>query len=235
MPTANHSTSILHWWRLRWVIVLLFLAFPAVALAQDETLPTDPNVFREQIELWWAFIPTIFFAGLSESIGQSFVLFINRVKPSRFIPSVLMNALLFLFGYFETVFVIWLTAKFLLGYDNIILQIMYAVGVSYVPLLLSFLTLLPYLGPGIVRILYLISYTIMVNRLHLAIGFPVREAVVTVLLSFVVVMVVRGTIGRPLHAIGQAMQTRIAGTPLEQNIMKAMETIDSQATKRKAN
>lgn len=235
MPTVSNSTPIPQWWRLRWVIVLLLLAFPAVAFAQDETLPTDPNVFREQVELWWAFIPTIFFAGLSESVGQSFVLFINRVKPSRFIPSVLMNTLLFLFGYFETVFVIWLTAKFLLGYDDIILQIMYAVGVSYVPLLFSFLTLLPYLGPGIVRILYLLSYTIMVNRLHQAIGFPVREAVVTVLLSFVVLMVVRGTIGRPLRSIVKAVQNRIAGTPLEQNIMKAMETVDSQATKRSAN
>lgn len=210
------------------VMGLFLLILPALAIAQDDPFPDDPNVFREQIQLWWVFIPTIFFAGLSEAVGQSFVLFINRVKPSRFIPSVLLNALLFLFGYFETVFVLWLTARFLLGYEQVILQIMYAVGVSYVPLLLSFLTLLPYLGPGIVRLLYLASYTILVSVLHTRLDFPIIEAAATVLLSFVVQMVVRATIGRPLRAAVRSIRNRIAGTPLEQNIMKAMNTIDSQ-------
>lgn len=210
------------------MVVFALAILPAVAMAQDDPFPDDPNVFREQLQLWWVFIPTIFFAGLSEAVGQSFVLFINRVKPSRFIPSVLLNALLFLFGYFETVFVLWLTARFLLGYEQVILQIMYAVGVSYVPLLLSFLTLLPYLGPGIVRLLYLASYTIMVNVLHTRLDFPIIEAAAAVLLSFIVQMIVRATIGRPLRAAVRNIRNQIAGTPLEQNIVKAMNTIDAQ-------
>lgn len=186
------------------------------------------NVFAEQVALWWIFVPTILLAGLSEAVGQSFVLFINRVRPSRFIPSILLSTILFLFGYFETVFVIWFTARYILGYTNIILPIMYAVGVSYVPLIFSFLTLLPYLGPGIVRILYLLSYTIMVRTLNEVTGFPVPEAVGTLLIALIVLYVVRGTIGRPLEALTRGIRNRIAGTQLERNIDKAIDTIDAQ-------
>lgn len=203
---------------------LIVLIWPERTFAQQ----TSSNVFAEQVALWWVFIPTILLAGLSESIGLSFVLFINRVKPSRFIPSVLLNTILFLFGYFETVFVIWLTARYILGYSNIILPIMYAVGVSYTPLILSFLSLLPYLGPGIVRLLYLLSYTIMVRALNATTGFPIPQAVGALLVSLVVLYLVRGTIGRPLTAAVRRIRNRIAGTQLERNILKAIDSIDQQ-------
>jgi hypothetical protein len=41
----------------------------------------------------WAALLVVFLAGLSLAIGQSIVLFINRVKPLRFFFSILLGSL----------------------------------------------------------------------------------------------------------------------------------------------
>ena len=51
----------------------------------------------------------VLLAGLSLAIGQSIILFINRVKPIRFIFSLLLNGILFVFGFLFLVFSTWLT------------------------------------------------------------------------------------------------------------------------------
>ena len=44
-------------------------------------------------------------AGLSLAVGQSIILFINRVKPIRFMVSLLLNAVLFVFGFLFLAFI----------------------------------------------------------------------------------------------------------------------------------
>ena len=47
-------------------------------------------------------------AGLSQEIGQIVILFLNRIKPGRFVFSLLINALLFAFGFLALVGSTWL-------------------------------------------------------------------------------------------------------------------------------
>ena len=54
----------------------------------------------------------VLIAGLSLAVGQSVILFINRVKPARLIFSLLLNAVLFVFGFLFLVFSTWLTGWF---------------------------------------------------------------------------------------------------------------------------
>lgn len=201
------------------------LLFADSAIAQEATGQSRFNI-TEQIALWWVFAPTVVLAGISEASGQSFVLFVNRVRPTRFIFSILLNTLLFAFGYFQTVFAIWLVGRFALGQPDILFVVMYAVGVGYGPLVFAFLSLLPYVGMPFLTTLYFFSYFLIIRALVTVADFPVREAVLSVLLSFIVITVLRRTIGRPIVAFNHWLRNRIAGTQLERDVMRALDSFD---------
>lgn len=203
----------------------VFLLFVDSAFAQEVAQQSRYDI-TEQIALWWVFAPTVVLAGISEAMGQSFVLFVNRVRPTRFIFSILLNTLLFAFGYFQTVFAIWLVGRNALGETDILLVVMYAVGVGYGPLLLAFLSLLPYVGVPLLTTLYFFSYLLIIQTLVELAEFPVQEAVLAVLLSFIVITVLRLTIGRPIVALNRWLRNRIAGTQLERDVMRALDSFD---------
>ncbi|MBI3957273.1 MAG: hypothetical protein HY328_00590, partial [Chloroflexi bacterium] len=50
----------------------------------------------------------VFLAGLSEGVGQSIVLFINRITPRRFVLSLLLSAATHAVGYLFWAATIWL-------------------------------------------------------------------------------------------------------------------------------
>ena len=92
-------------------------------------------------------------AGLSLSVGQSIILFINRIKPARFVFSLLLNAILFTFGFLFLVFSTWLICLLPWSVNVPFLHLMKVLGLSYAPLLFSFLGALPYLGLPILNLL----------------------------------------------------------------------------------
>ena len=50
-------------------------------------------------------------AGLSQAVGQAFILFVNQVRPLRFAISLVVEALLFLSG-----FLVWATSTWLVAW-----------------------------------------------------------------------------------------------------------------------
>jgi len=86
----------------------------------------------------------VLFVGLSLGIGQSIILFINRVKPSRFIFNLLISAVLYTFGFlfqvFSTGLICLLPASIHISWENLVKVL----GLSYAPQLFSFLGALPY-------------------------------------------------------------------------------------------
>ncbi|PSN11294.1 hypothetical protein C7271_24790, partial [filamentous cyanobacterium CCP5] len=56
-------------------------------------------------------------AGFSQAIGQSIVLFINRVRPIRFFLSLIAAAVLFVFSYLFWVLSLWLASDIILRLD----------------------------------------------------------------------------------------------------------------------
>lgn len=104
----------------------------------------------------------VLFAGVSEAIGQSVVLFANRVTPARFVLSLLMNALLVAGGFASLVVLTWLS--FLIpGSHPIGLQALTStVALSYTPLMVSFLSALPYAGNALMWGLRVAQFVAMV-------------------------------------------------------------------------
>ena len=96
-------------------------------------------------------------AGLSEAVGESVVLFVNRVKPAHFVRSLLISALIFAITYLFLAASIWAVATFVLGADGSFGSIAAVVALAQAPRLFGFLAFLPYFGLPISVLLWVWS------------------------------------------------------------------------------
>lgn len=157
-------------------------------------------------------------AGLSQGIGQAIVLFINRVKPLRFILSLVIGSILFVASYFFWVVSIWSVSHLLFN-----LQVPFGVafrtlGLAAAPLLLGFFIALPYLG---VPIQFLLS---LWNLLAFDVGFSIVtslnqwEAFWCGILGWLVFQILQRTIGKPVAIFGHWLSNTVAGANLVTDI-----------------
>jgi len=156
----------------------------------------------------------VLLAGLSLGVGQSIILFINRVKPIRFILSLLLNGILFLFGFLFLVFSTWLIG-WLPGFTQLSLDdLVEALGLSYAPLLFSFLGALPYLGAPILNLLSVWHLLSMVTGISAIADINSTNAFALVAFGWFTLKVLKGTIGQPIAKIGQKLKKQVAGVDL---------------------
>ncbi|NDJ17989.1 CAAX protease [Myxacorys almedinensis] len=156
----------------------------------------------------------VLLAGLSLGIGQSVILFANRVKPVRFILSLLLNAILFAFGFLFLVFSTWLIGL-LPGFVQIAWgNLVEAFGLSYTPLLFGFLGALPYLGSPILNVLSVWHLLQMVTAVSAVGQVGGATAFTHVALGWAMLQLLQGTIGQPIARLGQKLDRKVAGVDL---------------------
>jgi hypothetical protein len=150
-------------------------------------------------------------AGLSEALGQSIVLFANRVKPARFVFSLLVDALLFTFGYAFLVLSTWAVTR-LPHASHISLQSLIVVfAMSYAPMLFAFLTALPYLGSGLMRVLRVWHLLAMVVGVAAVGRIDVFAAATYVWLGWIVMVLAQHSFGKPIANLGTRLLDAVAG------------------------
>jgi hypothetical protein len=98
-------------------------------------------------------ITIILLAGLSQAIGQSIVLFANRVKPFRFVLSLGTAALIYFATYLGWVLSIWFVVDVIFQGEFTVISIATALALCYAPQLLGFLVAFPYFGMPIAIVL----------------------------------------------------------------------------------
>lgn len=153
-------------------------------------------------------------AGLSQAIAQGIVLFVNRVKPFRFVLSLFIAALLFAFGFVFWVLSTWIAARLLFGREASLASIWQVLGLSYAPQLLSFFIALPYLGVPIGILLSIWSFLAFLTGLMVALQVGIWPAFWCGALGWAVLEILQRTIGRPVEAIGQWIANTAAGVHL---------------------
>lgn len=172
-----------------------------------------------------ASLVVVLFAGLSLSVGQSIILFINQVKPIRFIFSLLLNAVLYVFGFLFLVLSTWLICLLPWSVNVPFWTLVKVLGLAYAPLLFSFLGALPYAG---VPILSLLSVW---RLLALVVGFSTVAKVTGatsftyVVIGWAVLQLLEGTIGQPIARIGKSLADRVAGVELAENSRDLRERV----------
>jgi hypothetical protein len=161
-------------------------------------------------------------SGLSEAIGQSVVLFANRVRPARFLLSLIVTAILHLLGFFIWVGSFWFVILLVLDAPIPLKPLLIIVGVSYVPILFGFLGFLPYAGQPIMQLLYAWSYGIMVYYFHQAEEISFYQALLVGGIGLLAILLLRAVIGRPLETVATRVLDVTAGTKLTFDVNEAV-------------
>jgi len=176
----------------------------------------------------WLSLLVVVLAGLSLAVGQSIVLFINQVKPTRFIFSLILNAVLFTFGYFFLVLSTWIITL-LPGFSKVSLLTLFKVlGLAYAPLLFSFLGALPHVGYPLQNLFSVWNLLAMVVAITSVTRLGLTESLVYVAIGWVVKQILENTIGQPIAQLGQFIANRVAGVELAGSRSELREIVQSR-------
>ena len=186
--------------------------FSALARA----LRFDPTVFRDiQLATNGLSISLIIvlLAGLSEALGQSVVLFANKVSRGRFVGSLLVSGFIFAVVVLCWTTSIWLVISILLGqgWGVSYVDTFRVVGLGLSPHIFGFFILLPFLGGPIAAGLAAWSFILVLFGLRYAFHFSLMEALYASTLGWLLYIVIKNTIGYPLTAAFRSLKRNTAG------------------------
>lgn len=169
-------------------------------------------------------------AGASQLLGQSVVLFVNRVSPGRFALSLFTNGVLFAISLLVWGAAIWLASSLLFSVSQPLGVTIRIVALGSAPFVFGFLVLIPYLGTFISRMLWVWSLLIVVSGVKFLFGIGFIGALVCVGLGWLVMMAMSATIGKPIIALRNRVWHRVVGSSLDattHDILKAFVRTDT--------
>ena len=156
----------------------------------------------------------VVFAGFSEALGQSLVLFASRVKKRRFVFSLLFSAFVYTFSFFFLALSIWLVSTQVFGRATGFDVVMRSVGLGYAPYLFSFFVLAPYFGNPISLLLSVWSLVAVNRGIQVSLGLTLEQALFCTFLGWLLLQILQRTVGRPFVGGVRWLRRRVAGAPL---------------------
>jgi hypothetical protein len=201
--------------------VIVTSELPSLGETIRQALALQESIFvaiqRAPYGLWVA-LTVVGLAGLSEALGQSLVLFINHVRPQRFMLAVLFSVVSYILGYLLWVGSVWLVGTYAFGRDVSWVPIAAAVGLAYAPQLLAFFELTPFLGSPIGILLSLWSLLAILVALRVGLGLETWQAIIAGGLGWLLLQGWRRTLGMPIAALGRWLEQHAAGVPLRYKV-----------------
>lgn len=180
--------------------------------------PRVAEVVEQSPESWRVVLVIAILGGMGLLLGQSVILFVNRVQPARFIFSLLLHGIVFTLGLLIWAGAIWLVGTLLFRSQPSLALIIRLVGLSAAPYVFGIFVLIPYLGEFVYRVLSVWSSVIAIGATAWSFGVGWWPAFLAVGGSWLLVWALTNTIGRPLLiARGRAWQL-VAGTQLDVSV-----------------
>lgn len=173
-------------------------------------------------------ILVVLFVGISYAIGQSIVLFINQVQPIRFFFSLLVSAILYLLEFLFLVLSTWLICLLPSSVYVPLPALFIVLGLSYAPLLFSFLGALPYLGVPLLRLMSIWHLLAMVVGFGAVANIGAGFAFGYVAFGWFAKELFESTIGQPIAQLGKKIADRVAGVDLTTDRTELMERARSR-------
>lgn len=156
----------------------------------------------------------VLLAGVSEAAGESVVLFVNRVVPRRFVLSLAVSGLLFVFTYLFLAGSVFAVTRWLVGPEVRPFDVAVVVGVSFAPRMFGFLGFLPYFGQPIGILLQVWSVLAALRGVRAVLDASVLQAVAAVTLGALLLAVLQRTVGWPLAYVARRVMSTAAGVKL---------------------
>lgn len=161
----------------------------------------------------WVAVTIAILAGASTLLGNSVVLFVNRVRGVRFAISLLINGVGFVVLYAVQALIIAVVGYLVTGERLDLGTSTWAVLLATAPLVFGFFELIPYLGPGIARLLQawgLIALWAVVDVLY-QVGH--WRSLLIVGAGWGAMQLVSWLLSRPLAALGALVWRLTTGLP----------------------
>ncbi|NJP06106.1 MAG: hypothetical protein HC837_11030 [Chloroflexaceae bacterium] len=200
-------------------------------LAIKGSLAFDPTIFRvaeNYPNSGWITGTIVFLGGFSLTLGQSVVLFVNRVKPNRFIPSLVFAGFIYVVGVVVWAFTVWLAADWLFDKSQSPLIVARIISLGYAPFVFGFFILIPYLGSFISHVLYIWSFLIILVGVRFTFGLDMWQALVCTIVGWFLIELINVTIGRPFIAIRNWLEEKITGSSLQFSVDDIIARLTSE-------
>lgn len=156
----------------------------------------------------------VYLAGLSAALGQSLVLFASRVRPHRFLASLLLSAAIFVVGLLLWSISIWLVGRY--GYSREVPYaiVLRAMALALSPYLFSFFMLTPYFGSFLWMALSVWTLLALVIATSVVFDLTLWQALLCNAGGWLLLQLLGRTIGRPVLWLSGKLRRWVAGTSL---------------------
>jgi len=189
--------------------VATFVSLIGSALSLDrsalDAAATSPGALTAA--LWIAFL-----GGVSLMLGQSVVLFANRVSRRRFAACLAVAGLVYVAGLAVWGVSIWLSAR-IFGLNIPTGAITFAVCVGQAPLLFGFFCLIPYLGTSLQRVLAVYSLLVVVAALSAVLEVKLWQAALLAAVGWTLQAGLSRALSRPLAGVRTWLWRASTGRP----------------------
>lgn len=166
-----------------------------------------------------------FIGGMSLLLGQSVILFVNRVRPPRFLASLFLNGLLYVASLIVWAWAVRLAARWWVAVEIPMSESLILMFLTAAPMVFAFFILMPYLGPLIGRLLNLWSFLLTYQLVSTVYNIGWWSTIWVVGLGWLLTLLVNNTIGWPLNAITRRLRSWVAGVnvnhPTDALVVKA--------------
>lgn len=210
------------------VIIAFFALVAELAMA---AIGFSPSAFRQaatSADAQSAALIIAFLAGMSEMLGQSVILVVNRVALYRFVASIALTgaayALTVLTWSIAVLAVAPLTRLGAIGLGDFA-AITGVLALAFAPRLFGIFSIAPYFGVAISNVLEVWAMALAIFGLHVGLDLPMGAAVFCGGVGFIVSYVFRTTISRffakPIGRLRQA----VAGSTLDKSPRQLLDDI----------
>ena len=183
-----------------------------------QTLQNQPNSLL-------AAIAVVFVAGLAQSLSQIVVLFVNQVRPLRFVLSLCISAIFFVLGYCFWALSIWTILYISFAGNLPFTAVVRTLGFSYAPLMLGVLVIMPYFGSAIFVILSIWTLLAVVVGIASITTLTLWQAFECAAIGWIVIQLLQKTVGQPIASLGQWITNWVAGEDLITNRTRLAEEL----------
>jgi hypothetical protein len=178
----------------------------------------------------WIILTIALLGGASLLLGQSVILFVNRVKPGRFALSLLLNGIIFTVSLLIWAIAIWLIGWLLFDEPPQLRVVMRMVGLGAAPYVFGFLVLMPYAGNAIGRILAVWSFLVVLSGINYLYPHGFTVALICVGLGWILVTLLSRFAGKPVIALRNRLWHRITGSSLEASVQDVLLSFSGDQT-----
>lgn len=191
----------------------------------------DPRVYEiveTSPQSSWVILAIAILGGASLLLGQSVILFVNRVKRGRFFLSLFLNGIIFTISLLIWAVAIWLIGWVLFDEPPQLRVVMRMVALGAAPYVYGFLVLMPYAGNAIGRLLAAWSFLVVLSGINYVYPNGFITAAICVGLGWLLITLLTRFIGKPVIALRNRLWHGITGSSLDASVQDVLLSFSSE-------